>query len=380
MQFGIGEPEINAVADTIRRGILTRFQGRTTGYLARSEKALAEMVGVRHALMVNSGTSALICAMVALGIGPGDDVLLSAYTWISTPLAPMLLGAIPRLVEIDETLTMDTADLARKITPRTKAIMVIHMGNRPCNMDEVMAIAGRHGIPVVEDACQAVGGVYKGRRLGGIGALGAFSFNNYKNISCGEGGAILTNDDEMYDRARLWHDAGTFVQDYEAPVKIPYFAGQDYRASEIEGALIWEQLKRLDPGLASWRERVRWAREEILAGGRYALAPHHDPDSAVALALQFADVAAAADFADRSGRKSIFASAGRHIYINWEPLVRKQAYRDDVNPFLTPAGRDADYGPEAAPRTLDILRRTFVITPPWNASREEVRQLVADLG
>ena len=149
--FGIGEPEINAVAETIRKGWLTRFQGKTEGYLAQCERELASKIGVQHALMVNSGTSALIASMVALGIGPGDEVLVSAYTWISTPLAPMLLGAIPRLVEIDESLTMDVDDLERKITPRTKAIMVIHMANRPCDMDRVMAIADARGIPVISD-------------------------------------------------------------------------------------------------------------------------------------------------------------------------------------------------------------------------------------
>lgn len=371
--FGIGEEEINAVADTIRRGILTRFQGGTEGYLAKSERALAEMAGVKHALMVNSGTSALMCAMVALGIGKGDEVLISAYTWISTPLAPMLLQAVPKLVEIDESLTMDPDDLERKISPRTKAIVVIHMSNRPCDMDRIMEIANRHGIPVVEDACQAVGGLYKGRRLGSIGAVGCFSFNNYKNISCGEGGAILTNDDVMFDRARLWHDAGTFVQAYDAPVKIPFFAGQDYRASEIEGALIWAQLKRLDPGMAKLRERVKLA-AEILTERGYKVARHNDPESSVSLAVRFDTVEECAAFTERTGIQCVHDSAGRHIYTNWTPLVERNAYRDDINPFLTPEGADARFDEQTAPVTLDILRRTCYITVDWDESPEDLKQ------
>lgn len=377
--FGIGEAEINAVADTIRRGILTRFQGGTEGYLARSERALAEKTGVKHALMVNSGTSALMCAMVALGIGKGDEVLISAYTWISTPLAPMLLQAIPKLVEVDESLTMDPDDLERKITPRTRAIVVIHMANRPCDMARIMAVAERHGIPVVEDACQAVGGVYRGRRLGSIGRIGCFSFNNYKNISCGEGGAILTDDDELFDRARLWHDAGTFVQDYDAPVKIPFFAGQDYRASEIEGALIWEQLKRLDPGLAMLRERVKLATDVIEQEGKYQIAPHRDPESAASLAIQFETPEEFARVAAKKNWKNIHDTAGRHVYTNWTPLVEKRTYRDDINPFLTEAGRNASFDADAAPRTLEILKRTMYVDVPWDAPLAEIERMMRDL-
>ncbi len=379
MRFGIGEEEIEAVADTIRRGVLTRFQGGTEGYLARSERAFAEKIGVKHALMVNSGTSALMCAMVALGIGKGDEVLISAYTWISTPLAPMLLQAIPVLVEVNETLTMDPDDLEKKITPRTKAIVVIHMANLPCDMDRIMEIANRHGIPVVEDACQAVGVSYKGRRLGSIGKIGCYSFNNYKNISCGEGGAVATDDYELFDRARLWHDAGTFVQAYDAPVKVPLFAGQDYRASEIEGALIWVQLKRLDPGLAMLRERVLYAKKIIQEVGKYKVAPHNDPDNAVALAIQFDSQEEFQAIAKEKGWKCIHDTAGRHVYTNWVPLVERRAYRDDVNPYLTEYGKSARYDEEAAPKTLDILKRTMYVNVPWNAPLEEIEKMMREL-
>ena len=364
--FEIGPEEIQAVTDVLKSGRLTRFQAGTDGYLAKAERALAEKIGVKHALLVNSGTSALMCAMVALGIGPGDEVLLSAYTWISTPLAPMLLQAVPKLVEIDETLTMDPDDLERKISPRTKAIVVIHMANLPCNMERIMEIANRHGIPVVEDACQAVGGLYKGRRLGSIGAIGCFSFNNYKNITCGEGGAIVTNDMELFDRARLWHDAGTFVQSYDAPVQIPMFAGQDYRASEIQGAMICEQLKKLDGWMAELRKRVKRMREVVEEVGKYRFAPHNDPESAATVVFQFDTPE---EFNRRVGVRgwgSIFQNAGRHIFINWPPLVEKRAYRDDVNPFLTPEGADARYDEAAAPRTLDLLKRSAYLTPAWN--------------
>ena len=242
-----------------------------------------------------------------------------------------------------------------------------------------MAIANARGIPVVEDACQAVGGSYRGRRLGSIGVLGCFSFNNFKNISCGEGGAILANDARLYDRARNWHDAGTFVQAYDAPAKVPLFAGQDYRASEIQGAILFEQLKRLDPGLDQWRTRVRHATACIHTDGRFSIAPHHDPESAANLALIFDTPAACEAFCERNNKGSIFKTAGRHVYLNWVPLVEKRAYRDDVNPFLTEAGRDACFDETAAPKTIDILKRTVYVTPDWDQPLESVREQIAAL-
>ena len=369
--FEIGPEEIRAVTEVLQSGRLTRFQAGTDGYLAKAERALAEKMGVKHALMVNSGTSALMCAMVALGIGPGDEVLVSAYTWISTPLAPMLLQAVPKLVEIDETLTMDPEDLERKITPRTKAILVIHMANLPCDMDRIMEIANRHGIPVVEDACQAVGGLYKGKRLGSFGKISAYSFNNYKNISCGEGGAVITSVEELYDRARLYHDAGTFVQNYEHAVQIPFFAGQDYRASEIQAAILLEQLKRLDPGMEKWRDRVRLMRSLLEKRGGFKIARHNDPESACALLLQF-DTEAEADAFSQKHKCLRLINSGRHVFTNWAPLTERRAYRDDVNPLITPKGLLAKYDESAAPRTLDLMRRTCDVTPSWRWTDDEV--------
>lgn len=376
MRFGIGQPEIDAVTDCIRKGELARFQVGTDGRIARCERELAKMSGTEYALMVNSGTSALICAMIALGIGPGDDVLVSSYTWISSPLAPMLVGAIPRLVEMDETLTMDPDDLEKKIRPDTKAILCVHMMNMPCNMDRIMAIADKHGIPVIEDACQAVGGLYKGRRLGSIGKIGAYSFNNYKNISCGEGGCVITSDTVLYDRARLYHDAGTFVQNYDHAVKIPHFAGQDYRASEIQAAIILEQLKRLDPGMEKWRDRVRFMRNLIESKNlSFKLAPHNDVDSACALLAQFETEEEAIAFEEKFKCGRIINS-GRHVYTNWTPLTERRAYRDDVNPLITEEGRKVSYGEDAAPRTLDLLKRTCNITPSWTDTDEKLIEKV----
>src|SRR5512143_77395 len=176
-----------AAGNAIRGGNLLRHEG-PRGLTRRFERNFASFMGTKHALTLTSGTVALHAAMTAIGVGPGDEVLVPAYTWIASAAAPALAGAVPVLVEIDETLTIDPADIERKITPHTKAILPVHMVNAPCNMDAIMEIARRHNLAVVEDACQAVGIDYKGRKCGSIGDIGVYSFNHYKNMTIGEGG------------------------------------------------------------------------------------------------------------------------------------------------------------------------------------------------
>ena len=189
------------MAATVRvlgRGELGRYAAAGASEVTRLEGELRDVIGVRHALAVNSGTSALVAALVGAGVGPGDEVLVPAFTWVSTAAAPLAVGAVPVLVEVDASLTMDPADLARKITPQSRAVIPVHMQNLVCDMDPIMSLAATHELTVIEDACQAVGQRYRGRRVGSIGHAGCFSFNQYKNIRCGEGGALLTDDDGAF--------------------------------------------------------------------------------------------------------------------------------------------------------------------------------------
>src|SRR5262249_36041085 len=153
------------------------------------------------AIAVTSGTAALMCGLAGVGIGPGDEVIVPAYTWIAAVSAVLMMGAIPILAEIDDTLTLDPADVARKITPRTKALMPVHMRGAPARMADVLALAREHGLRVVEDVAQAPGGSYYGRSLGALGDAGCFSLQFNKIITCGEGGLLVTSDDEVYKRA-----------------------------------------------------------------------------------------------------------------------------------------------------------------------------------
>ena len=203
----IGDEEIAAVSDVLRSQELFRYP-KDKSEAARFEEEVAEYLGVEYALMVNSGTSALISALTGVGVGPGDEVIVPGYTYIATAAAVMATGAVPVIAEIDESLGLDPQDLERKITPHTRAVVPVHMRGVPARLDDILAVARKHGIKVVEDCCQCVGGAYMGRSVGTYGDVGAWSLNYYKTISSGEGGLVFTNDRDIYERACFAADPG----------------------------------------------------------------------------------------------------------------------------------------------------------------------------
>lgn len=347
--------ELYALGRVVANGQLLRYPRGERGYTHRFEKRLAEMVGVEHVLTVNSGTNALVTALAAAGVGPGDEVLVPAYTWMATAIAPLAVGAVPVLVDIDETLAMDPRDIERRITPHTKAIIPVHMLNLVCDMDAIMDVARRHDLVVVEDAAQAVGVTYKGRRVGAIGHLGAYSFNHFKNITSGEGGAVLTNDRRYFERARMYHDPGSFMRGHEQPTE-PLFAGLNFRVSELTGAVLWAQLSKLDPFLRRLRARHPMVARTFADLPHCRLSPHNDPDNAVALSVIFDDPEEARTFGGTRGAERLLDTE-RHVFTNWEPVLAKRCFHPRMNPYQW-ANREITYRPEDYERTLDILART----------------------
>jgi dTDP-4-amino-4,6-dideoxygalactose transaminase len=330
------------------------------GATNRFETRLAEKLQVKHVLTVNSGTSALISALAAIGIGPGDEVLVPAYTWVSTAAAPLAVGAVPVLVDIDESLTINPEDIERKITPYTKAIIPVHMRNLVCNMDVIAAIAKRHRLLVIEDACQAVGVSYRGRAVGAIGDAGAFSFNHHKNLNSGEGGAVITNDDRIFTRARMYHDVGSFIREHDFEGNEPIFAGVNFRVSELTGAVLLAQLSRLDPLLHRLRKRREVMVEYLSKSKRMRISPHHDATNAVGLSVIFEHAEDAKQFAAHRGVERLI-DTGRHVYTNWEPLFAQRAFHPQMDPYKW-ARRDISYSAEMCSKTLDILGRSCYIS------------------
>jgi dTDP-4-amino-4,6-dideoxygalactose transaminase len=376
--LSLGVREMAAALRVIARGDLNRYHARGVTETQRFETALQDAIGVKHALAINSGTSALICALVGAGIGPGDEVLVPAYTWVATAAAPLAVGAVPVLVEIDSSLTIDPRDIERKITPYTKAIIPVHMLNLVCDMDAIMAIAERHNLVVIEDACQAIGVRYRGRRVGSIGHAGAFSFNQHKNIKSGEGGALLTSDSRVYTRGVMYHDVGSYERE-KLTCDEPVFLGVNFRMPELSAAILSPQLRRLDAQLAR-RQRLRQILLDELSSSAYGftVSPHHDPDNAVGIALTFSDPEEAALFGAWRGARRLI-DTGRHVYTNWLPVVAKRFAHPAMNPYAW-ARRPIEYSMDSCPATLQILARTCTVELPPELPITAFRLLARRIG
>ena len=198
--YQVGQEEIDAITRVIRARALFRYG--VGNECERFETRYAKYLGVKHFALAASGSNALAAAMTAVGLGPGDEVIIPSHTYMATATSVLAVGAIPLIVDIDETITIDPKAIEAVIGLRTRAIVAVHMWGAACDMNAIMAIAQRRNLIVIEDACQGVGGGYEGRKLGSIGHIGAFSFNYYKNMTCGEGGGVAVNDDVLAERAR----------------------------------------------------------------------------------------------------------------------------------------------------------------------------------
>ncbi len=272
----IGADERRLVNEVLDKGVVA---GGTAPQVKALEAEWASYVGTKHCLTTCSGTAALHMALAALGVGPGDEVITSAFTFLASASCALHQNAIPVFVDIDpRTYCMDPAKLEAAITPRTKAIIPVHIQGIPADMDEIVAVARKHGIPVIEDACQAHGAVYKGRKVGSIGDIGCFSLNNYKNLCGGEGGLFNTSKAELLDKGVLIRCFGDEVDEvsrrrvYNASI-----LGYMYRNQELPAALARAQLLHLDE-----RNRVRIENAGFLSRELAAIPgvvpPHCPPD------------------------------------------------------------------------------------------------------
>ena len=377
--YRIGKEEIDAVAAVIESGELFKINDalRDTEH---AEEEMREKFGVDHAILMTSGHAALTSALIALGIGPGDEVIVPAYTYISTALAVVGAGAIPVIAEVDETLTISPKDIEKKITKHTKAIMPVHIQGFPCDMDSIMAIAKKYDLKAVEDACQADGGTYNGKRLGTIGDAGAYSFNYFKVISCGEGGALLTNDRTVFERSLIYHDSAAvaYFGNQLDGVESSLFCGSEYRTNEIAAAILRKQLVRLDDILADLRKMRDHFMSELK--GLCEFVPSNDVNGgcATTLALRFKTADAAKAFHETTDGVSttIPINTGKHVYSNWTPIINKVgAFNPVMDPFKMEANKDIvpDYTVDMCPETLDLLARTvyIAINPDWTAAERD---------
>jgi dTDP-4-amino-4,6-dideoxygalactose transaminase len=238
-----GELEERALIETLRSGRWYRGNGQQT---KKFEDAYLKLTGARHCLATANGTSALYVALNALGIEPGDEVIVPPYTFIATINVVLRQHALPVFVDTNiNTFQIDATKIEAAISPRTKAIIPVHLGGSACDLDTILSVSRKHGIPVIEDACQAHLAEWRGHKVGTYGKAGCFSFQASKNLTCGESGAILTDDDELYERCYTFHNNGSGLK---APGGNFAYSGtgDNRRMVEMEAALLLQQMTRLE--------------------------------------------------------------------------------------------------------------------------------------
>ena len=332
--------EISAVTEVLKLKSPYRFYGpEFLNVTGRFEKEFAKYLGIRHALAVSSGTAALHTALRAMGIGPGDEVVLPAYGWVSCPSAIVAAGATPVLANVDRSLTLDPEDVRSRITPRTKAIMAVHIRGSPADLDSLASIAKEKGIQLLEDVAQCGGGSFHGKKLGTIGDIATFSFQLNKMITAGEGGMIVSNDDEMYQRAVMFHDCGTpyrGLSEGDIGLRVKPFPGVNYRANEIGSAVLRVQLTKLDKIVAKTRENKGKVLKRISGLPGIRIREDKDPSGEIGVAVvffvetpekarKFRDALVAENIRRASGSyPGVVYDKGRddgHVFPHWRHLV-----------------------------------------------------------
>ncbi len=360
------------------------FGNRPPLKVATFEKEFAEWMHTRFAVAVTSGTSALQVALAALQIGPGDEVILPAWTWHSCFNTVVLAGALPVFAEIDESFNIDPADIESKITPQTKVILAAHLQGNPCDLARVMEIARKHGLKVLEDCAQCVGGSYRGQPVGSIGDIGIYSLQLNKTITAGEGGAVVTSDPLLFERAARFHDMGSlreFHKKWVGSARLESFIAPHFRMNEFSGGVLLAQLRKLETIVASARANAR----RVYAGIRDLPGIHlrHLPDPEGELGS-----AIFVGFKTKEQRDRYMAAMeAENVPVNPPvgsvilPVVSHIEKKITVHPawptFNSERGRSIRYGAASCPRTIDILNRFAGVSMDPKFTEQDCKDIVA---
>jgi len=388
----IGEEEKREVMEVLDSQYLFRYYGpkEAPSKVKRLEQEYARYLGRKHCLAVNSCTSALICGLIAVGVEPGDEVIVPGYTFFASVAAVVAVKAIPVIAEVDKSLTLDPEDFEKKITPNTRAVIPVHMRGMPAKIDRIMEIAKRRDLKVVEDVAQANGGSYRGRKLGSFGDVGCFSLQYHKVVTSGEGGIIACDNDLYYTRAQAYHDvAACWRKDRFAPpeFKGEIFFGVNFRMSELTGAVALAQFRKVDGIVARMQGNRKRIKDRIrnIPGLDFREVNDETGDVAVCLVMYLPDAGKAKEFAEALRAEGVEAGAiydkgvpDWHIYAHWKMLMEKMMHAKKGCPFncpLTPRGREIKYSEDMCPNTLGWLSRTVHIDIPPQMTAEDCDQI-----
>ena len=387
-----GEEEKKQVLDVFDTGVLFRYefdQQRQGVYKVREfEQAFAAYTGASHAQAVTSGTAALKVALAALGVGAGDEVITQGFTFVATWEAILDIGALPVFTEVDQTLNMDPADLEKKITEKTRAIIPVHMLGAQAKIEEILAIADAHNLPVIEDTAQAAGARINGKHLGTFGRIGTFSFDSVKTMTTGEGGMCITDDGELWKNMSEYHDHGHdhVVNPGGRGGEGRRFIGFNYRMMELQGAMGLAQLAKLDDMIAAQKTTKARLKEAASAipGVSFRELVDEAGDSATFFAFMLPDrerAAAVNELLRAEGAGAInFAENSWPFYPAWEHLCGAKTLAAGGWPFSAHGKRRVIYDPDVLPKSAELMSRTLVYQVPVKMSEEQLEKTVQALG
>jgi dTDP-4-amino-4,6-dideoxygalactose transaminase len=365
----IGKEEKEALLEVIESGYLYRYgdlqNPKFKAKVWSLEQEFAKYTKASYALAVNSGTSALLTALWALKIGPGDEVIVPGYTFIASITSIIFARAIPILAEVDDTLTLDPKDVRNKITPRTKAIILVHMLGNPGHLDEIIQIVEENNLILIEDCAQAFGATYHGKSVGTYGKMGTFSLNVYKTITAGDGGIVITNDEELYKRAFAIHDQGHLPLRQGVEQGNRTVLGLNFRMNELTAAVAGAQLKKIDYIKERLQENKKYLKSilSVVKEIKFRRILEEEGDIGTLLTFYMPTVGSAGKLAQKLNCTTI-AKSGWHVYNNMEHFLNQNTVTDEGCPFTCPYYEvdSVIYTKGMLPLTDDLLERAINIS------------------
>lgn len=379
-----GDEERKEVQDVLDSGVLFRYgfdQARNDHWKARTfEKELAEKIGTGYCHLCSSGTAALSVALAACGIGVGDEVIVPPFTFVATIEGVMSAGAVPVFADIDETLCLDPDSLEKALTPRTKAVLVVHMCGSMAEIDRIRAFCDRKGLILMEDACQAFGGSFHGKSLGTFGKVGCFSFDPVKTVTCGEGGCIVTDDPHLYEIADAYADHGHDHVGSDRGAEGHAIMGANFRISELNAAVGLAQLRKLDRILESQRAHKNELKAALkgISGLEFRKIPDEEGDSATFLSFLLPEEGIAAkvsgDFAAAGVDGCFYWYVNNWHYIRqWDHIRKLQS----AAPLpLTLFETRPDYANLNLAQSDGIMQRTISMLIKLSWTQDEITQRI----
>lgn len=387
----IGKEEIQEVMEVLETGVLARydFHDKRKGVykVAEFERAFADYLGAAHTLGVTSGSAALKVALTALDVGHGDEVIVPAFDFIATYESVLEVGAIPVMADIDDTYNLDPGAVEKRVTPRTRAVIPVHMCGSAARIEEIVAVARKHGLLVLEDNAQACGGSVGGKKLGTFGDMGILSFDYYKTMTTGEGGLVITDSKRLYDRADWYHDHG---HDHNPAVGRAQegrsFLGFNYRMGELQGAVGLAQLRKIDDIITGQRRNKALLREALSTIPGITFREHVDPagDTATFIGFSLPDERTARALKgalQNNGVDSIYYKENAwHYAPRWEHLIAGATANSKGYPFTSPLYTGTvDYSVEHIPHAEDLLARSLFMAVPVIMTEERIGTVIGGI-